>query len=1795
MQSNINSKTLDPATASWERTKEVMLQGPFKKAESELAIQIQLQSIKMNNDFHHYVSQFTGIASKSGEMSQTTKCNYFLMGLPARFSGELYVDSQNKPWTQLPDLIAAATQKWTVKGKDLLLDPKSAENSGDGNNRYTAKRKFRGSSNKPNFTPLRRKGFHSHLKKSGSKHPRADGDATANSIAGPCWNCGEKGHRKADCPKNNGELLCGFAGVVGSTTDSVANCSEQEAEEMKLPAAALNSSSVGDLHAASGVANSDEMETGNPVCLVTLENSNSEPGSESEFEPVKKSDSTENASEKVACQVNDTQPSTSDSVCKFPYVSRQYLQALQQKLGLQVDLQAYVSIRRGYHTVPTVYTEKEFLDAQITGHTSLIHAPVPQLRKFIEHYKSQREQNSATGAVILVPMHYANDFTDLVGNMMLYQVVQPKDYGTFVSGITQKRIRAPSHYGVFVELPVSSSSIAMTSMLGEVPLFSFQASIVGAKSTVAVTSKTLVDSGATSEALISLKTVKKLGLSVHGDVHTVSLADGSLAQAKGTVHVKVKLQRHTFMVRALALDMVDDFDVILGEQWLLAHRAVIDYGAKHIILHRSKGVVVLKAPAVKRFHSATITGGVSVDTAQAADGVNESIDAAIKTAGTKPVKAMAVLRHVRQGGRIIWCAVRKVDAEHFIGDNDEDGEELSQRRSAILSEYEDVFVDILPSASKLKRREYVPETIPLQPGQKPVYVPGYRMSPREMQELQRQIKEGLESGAIRPSTSPFGAPVLFVVKKDGSLRMCVDYRRLNNVTVKNKYPLPRIDDLLDRLNGAQYFTALDLKSGYHQLVLPESDIPKTAFNTPFGHYEWTVLIEGLSNAVATFQSTMNHVLTPVLGKCALVYLDDVIIFSKSLTQHEKDVREVLDILRKEKLFANRKKCELFAEQLHYLGHIVSKQGIAVDASKTKVVQEWPEPQNVKELQSFLGLTNYFRKFVYRYSHIARPLTLLTGKGKWKPFGDAEKQAFQALKDALVSPPVLAIPDFNKPFHVYQDASDYALGGVLVQEGRPVAFTSRVLNSAERNYSTPERECLAIVHVYKEWRCYLEGVQSYCHTDHKPLTVLNTQPHLSRRQARWLEFLASFGPRVEYIPGRYNPADVLSRPPPSSLVSPPNGRAKGKPEVLRDGPSTAAPPSAGTPLWDEVTAGESVLSTRSGPNALVCVVGTRSGRVAGRPKEAKKDTTETVSSNNSDSNHDNESDSSPQAGDEVPTTKGAKDDGTQPWEVRGVLPGGAMGMTPAQVRALWVAAYRDDPFMTEHMIKKFQLVRSASGLWYEGKRLVVPELFHGAVLFQCHDAVTAGHPGEKRTQKVLEGSYWWHNWRADVKRYVAACHSCQRNKSATQKPAGLLSPLPIPAQPWESVSMDFITDLPLTAKQHNMLLVIVDRFSKMVHLVPCHNSLTAEDAAQLMRRELFRLHGTPSSFVVDRDKLWLSTFYTEWCRLLEIDITASSAFHPDTDGQTERMNRLLEEVLRHYVTPSHDNWDKLLDVAEYAINSGYNNSTKTTAFEIVYGYRPKSPFGRAMEAMTDTSKSQPALDNLRDRKAEFDRIRSLLQSAQDKQKEYADKRRRPVPDYKLGDTVWLSTKTVRLITTGTPKLLPRWVGPYKIIHLINGEVTKVLTAVKLELPPHWKIHNTFHVSRVKPYVQGTRVTPPPDTVDVEGWPEYEVEQVLSHRIVRGELQFWIKWKGYGEDWNSWEPEANLTCDGTMENSKLNEYWAAQSNTGAQQAQGVGEPDRVARSVTTGKLKRKHVVRTLTSRKKPKVTRRKSGTG
>jgi hypothetical protein len=357
-----------------------------------------------------------------------------------------------------------------------------------------------------------------------------------------------------------------------------------------------------------------------------------------------------------------------------------------------------------------------------------------------------------------------------------------------------------------------------------------------------------------------------------------------------------------------------------------------------------------------------------------------------------------------------------------------------------------------------------------------------------------------------------------------------DYRALNSITVKNRCTIPRIDDLLDvAVAGGAYFTSLDLTSGYYQILISEEDRPKTAFRTPFGHFQFKVLIEGLTIAPATFQTVMNSILHPYIRKFVFVYIDDILIFSKTEAEHQSHVRLVLEVLKREKFFVCKAKSSFAQTEIKYLGHIVDKQGIRPDPKKVEAVQTWPVPKNVHDVRSFLGLVNYFRKFVEHYSEIAVPLTNLTKKSHpWVWTGRCQ-DAFELLKQKLIEAPLLRTPDESLPYEVVTDASDLGLGGVLLQEGHPVAFESGKLNSAELKYQTTEKEMLAVVHALRVWRCYLEGADFTVYTDHESNTYFQTQPNLSRRQARWSKFLQRFG-AFEWIyrKGAKNVADALSR-------------------------------------------------------------------------------------------------------------------------------------------------------------------------------------------------------------------------------------------------------------------------------------------------------------------------------------------------------------------------------------------------------------------------------------------------------------------------------------------------------------------------------------------------------------------------------------------------------------------------------------------------------------------------------------------
>jgi hypothetical protein len=453
--------------------------------------------------------------------------------------------------------------------------------------------------------------------------------------------------------------------------------------------------------------------------------------------------------------------------------------------------------------------------------------------------------------------------------------------------------------------------------------------------------------------------------------------------------------------------------------------------------------------------------------------------------------------------------------EEFVGDN-----------IRVVRDFPDVFPEELPGMPPDREVEFV---IDLLPGTAPISKRPYRMAVEELKELKKQLTELQEAGYIRPSSSPWGAPVLFVQKKDGSQRMCVDYRSLNEVTVKNKYPLPRIEDLFDQMRGARVFSKIDLRSGYHQMRIRPSDIPKTAFSTRYGLYEFTVMSFGLTNAPAYFMNLMNKVFMEYLDRFVVVFIDDILIYSKNESDHEQHLRLVLQKLRDNQLYAKFSKCEFWIDKVPFLGHIISNGGIAVDPAKVKEIMEWRVPTTVTEIRSFLGLAGYYRRFIEGFSKIAKPMTSLLEKGREFKWDEKCQESFDQLKERLMSPPVLIMPDLQKGFDIYCDACGQGLGCVLMQEGHVIAYASRQLRKHELNYPTHDLELTAVVHALKIWRHYIMGTKCQVYTDHKSLKYIFTQKDLNLRQRRWLELIKDYDLEIHYHPGKANlVADALSR-------------------------------------------------------------------------------------------------------------------------------------------------------------------------------------------------------------------------------------------------------------------------------------------------------------------------------------------------------------------------------------------------------------------------------------------------------------------------------------------------------------------------------------------------------------------------------------------------------------------------------------------------------------------------------------------
>ena len=518
---------------------------------------------------------------------------------------------------------------------------------------------------------------------------------------------------------------------------------------------------------------------------------------------------------------------------------------------------------------------------------------------------------------------------------------------------------------------------------------------------------------------------------------------------------RLVIQNKDFPVDLIVLS-IHDFDIILGMDWLSKHRSTLDCYKKEVRLVRPEEPGVIFR------------------------GIRREITPSL-------INAMTTSKMLRKGCQGYLA---------FVVDRRQEGTRLED--IPIIKEFPDVFPDDISGLPPDREVEF---TIDLIPETEPISIPPYRMAPAELRELKAQLEDLSSKGFIRPSISPWGAPVLFVKKKDGSLRLCIDYRQLNRVTIRNQYPLPRIDELFDQLQGSRVYSKIDLRSGYHQLRVQESDVPKTAFRTRYGHYEFLVMPFGLTNAPAAFMDLMNRVFQPYLDRFVIVFIDDILVYSGSSEEHSEHLRIVLQTLRERQLYAKLSKCQFWLDRVAFLGHVISAEGVSVDPQKIEAVVNWKPPKNVSEVRSFLGLAGYYRKFVEGFFKIAAPLTKLTRKDVKYDWVDACQKSFDELKGRLTSAPVLALPNGRYGFVVYSDASRQGLGCVLMQNDRVIAYASRQLKKHEQNYPTHDLELAAVVFALKIWRHYLYGVPCRIFTDHKSLKYIFTQKELNLRQRR----------------------------------------------------------------------------------------------------------------------------------------------------------------------------------------------------------------------------------------------------------------------------------------------------------------------------------------------------------------------------------------------------------------------------------------------------------------------------------------------------------------------------------------------------------------------------------------------------------------------------------------------------------------------------------------------------------------------
>ncbi|KAG1932770.1 interleukin-1 receptor accessory protein-like 1-A [Pimephales promelas] len=893
-----------------------------------------------------------------------------------------------------------------------------------------------------------------------------------------------------------------------------------------------------------------------------------------------------------------------------------------------------------------------------------------------------------------------------------------------------------------------------------------------------------------------------------------------------------------------------------------------------------------------------------------------------------------------------------------------------------------------------------------------------RITPADIDDVRRHIKDLLAAGIIKESRSPYASPIVIARKKNGSVRMCIDYRTLNSRTIPDQYTTPRIDEVLDCLSGSRWFTVLDLRSGYYQVEMAEESKDKTAFICPLGFYQFERMPQGVTGAPATFQRLMEKVVGDMHLLQVIVYLDDLIVFGRTLEEHEERLFKVLDRLEEFGLKVSIDKCQFCQEEVKYVGHIVSASGIAPDPEKVEAVTRWKMPTDLKSLRSFLGFCGFYRRFIKNYSAIVRPLTDLTkgyppvkGKrdatltGKYfkeaEPFGARWNQtcseAFRKIVHCLTNAPVLAFADSTKPYVLHVDASANGLGAVLNQEYleglRPVAYASRKLSSTEQRYPTHQLEFLALKWaVVDKFHDYLYGVKFVVRTDNNPLTYILTSAKLNATGHRWLAALATYDFSLQYKPGKQNvDADVLSRYPASKESDEWEEIPQTAVKAVCQLTSSSLGDESPSRLIDQLC-----VPPQSIPTMYACPAQLETGQMEWWTNEDLRS-----------------------AQDQDPTIAPVKKE---------VATNKVLNMPKSSNPAVALLQRQSQKLtIRDNLLHRVTTDQDGKERW----QMVLPEKFHLQVMKSLHD--DAGHLGVERTVELLRDRFYWPKMNQDIEQYVKTCGRCVARKTLPQRS----SPLNriTSSGPLDLECMDFLSIEP-DSKGIANVLVITDHFTRYAQAFPTKDQ-RAVTVAKILCEKYFVHYGLPARIHSDQGRDFESRLIKELLGMLGIRKSRTSPYHPQGDPQPERFNRTLLSMLGTLDPAKKAKWSQHISQLVHAYNCTKNEATGYSPYYLLFGREARLPvdlcFGTSPDGDNEVTYQQYVETMRHELQEAYQLAEEISLKNHQRNKQHYDKRVKPQMLEK-GDRVFIRN----LAQTGKHKLEDRWNSvPYIVVERLRN--------------------------------------------------------------------------------------------------------------------------------------------------------------